>query len=319
MTNVIRPLHTALSSLFRIGARRLTDFATWPGRRCSCRSVDRGGGSRTGGICTAPPARLPSTPRLTNTMWCGCELLAARGRSIRQQQRQLRRLHPVRHPAFHDQPGRGHLPVDHRRRQRRPQRHRRPGHPGQRHGHRRRRRGQHHHPANHGRSGDRHQSHGCRQLLSRHLQPEDHGRQRRRHLRRRRHHLRRLERRRHADAERRDGGWQHRHARPGRRHCIGLRAATWSSRTAPSPTTRPVRLAAASGGGIDFLAQGPNQLTITNSTISGNRAGRDDRRRRRRAAHQRRHGHDPAHPLRQQPGRRHWRCCPLAWAAPSPI
>ncbi|MEI2691259.1 MAG: CSLREA domain-containing protein [Anaerolineae bacterium] len=45
-----------------------------------------------------------------------------------------------------------------------------------------------------------------------------------RHLRRRRHHLRQLQRRRHTDADQRDGGWQHRQPGPRRRHCLrGMR------------------------------------------------------------------------------------------------
>jgi CSLREA domain-containing protein len=47
--------------------------------------------------------------------------------------------------------------------------------------------------------------------------------------------------------------------------------STISNNTASSPTAGG-GASAGTGGGIDFLVQGPNQLTISNSTVSGNRA-----------------------------------------------
>jgi hypothetical protein len=47
--------------------------------------------------------------------------------------------------------------------------------------------------------------------------------------------------------------------------------STISNNTASSPAAGG-GASAGTGGGIDFLVQGPNQLSITNSTISGNRA-----------------------------------------------
>ena len=57
----------------------------------------------------------------------------------------------------------------------------------------------------------------------------------------------------------------------GARGNLTILNSTISNNTASSPAPGG-GASAGTGGGIDFLVQGPNQLSITNSTISGNRA-----------------------------------------------
>ena len=79
--------------------------------------------------------------------------------------------------------------------------------------------------------------------------------------------------------------------------------STIFNKTASSPAAGG-GASAGTGGGIDFLDQGgANQLEHHQLDDLGQPCGVHSRRRR-RSAHQRRHSHYPAHPLRRQPGRR---------------
>ena len=118
MTTVVRPLHTAVSSPLRIDARPPRTAPRGPvGVALVALLIMTALGVPAAPAYAAGTIAVNTTDDESGAVPNG-QLFAARGRSIRQQQHQLRRVHPFRYTAFHDQPGRGHVSVDHRRRER---------------------------------------------------------------------------------------------------------------------------------------------------------------------------------------------------------